>query len=231
LIAYLENSLVRRTLFHFFAAVAMVAASMVSASWGSVMRAFCFFVAVFFGASLKLDAAVVNSADVGGYSTFSDTNTGRVWLDLDNFFDDAANIGTTGFDMITAAQSAGFTFATRSDVQALLNTLPLTSGEWATYAPVMGYGRPRGIMWGMYDDGNGNPYGWAWSFSLDTSWNYLDNMEDGNTIANGGEGGATDLGIWAYQAGNASVPEPSMMAIFGLGTMGLAYRARRKAKA
>lgn len=176
-------------------------------------------------------AGVINSADVGGYSTFTDTQTGRVWLDMDNFFDAASNNGTSGFDMITAAQSAGFTFATRSDVEALLNTLPLSGGEWATYAPVMGYGIPRELIWGMYDDSSGNPYGFAWLYSSNASWNYQDDFSDANTISNQGIDSAVDMGIWAYQNGVASVPEPSTIVMLGLGAMGLAYRTRRKARA
>jgi len=85
--------------------------------------------------------AVVDSADVAGFTTFQDTVSGRVWLDMDNFFFLGANpepLGPdlvdrslyTGFEMIDAAQNAGFTFATRDDVSALLSTLPLTAGEW-----------------------------------------------------------------------------------------------------
>ena len=79
-------------------------------------------------------------------------------------------VGTTGYDMINMAQNAGFTFAARSDVEELLNTLSLSVGEWSSYASIMGHGIPRQLIWGMYDDGNDNPFGWAWSFSQDQSW-------------------------------------------------------------
>lgn len=186
--------------------------------------------AILFAVCAHSNAAVINSADVGGYSTFQDTNTGRIWLDMDNFFDAAANNGTSGFDMISAAQSAGFTFATRSDVEALLSALPLGSGEWTSYAAVMGYGIPRELIWGMYDDGNGNPYGWAYSFSDDLVWNYRDNATDANSIPNQGNTGWVDMGIWAYQTGVVSVPEPATLSILGLGLAGLAF-SRRRAKA
>jgi hypothetical protein len=66
LIAYLENSLVRRTLFHFVAAVSMVAASMVSASFGAV-------VGVDFGPGTSIpNWTNINSA--GTYTNLNDEN-------------------------------------------------------------------------------------------------------------------------------------------------------------
>ena len=80
-------------------------------------------VAMAFGIAQGVQAAVIDSADVGGLATFQDTNTGRVWLELDNFF------GKTTTEMVAAAQSAGFTFATTADVHQLLDALPLTGSE------------------------------------------------------------------------------------------------------
>ena len=78
--------------------------------------------------AVSAQAGVIDHADVGGFRTFQGTNTGRVWLDQNNFFDETTN------QMIAQANAAGFTFARRSDVDALLGSLPL-SGPIKAPAP------------------------------------------------------------------------------------------------
>ena len=47
---------------------------------------------------------MVDYADVNGLKTFQDTNTGNIWLDMNNFFDSATGTSTyTGNDMVAAA--------------------------------------------------------------------------------------------------------------------------------
>lgn len=64
-------------------------------------------------------AIVIDSADVNGFRTFTDTNTGRVWLDFDNFFN-------MSFDMMAlSATNAGFTVADSTAVNELLASVPI----------------------------------------------------------------------------------------------------------
>ncbi len=165
------------------------------------------------------NAAVVAGPTVGGFDTFTDTNTGLSWLKLDDFLNKSVS------QMMAAATSAGFTIATRSDVGSLVSTLPLdgTFATWSSYASVMGSSLSRDILWGAYGpvDLNGN-IGWAYAFS-DGNWTY-NNSAESVLLANG------DLNLWAFAA-VAAVPEPSSWTMMILGFAGVGFMAyRRKSK-
>ncbi len=188
-----------------------------------------------FGAAIVLatafgssHAAVVNSANVGSYRTFQDTSSGLVWLDMDNFFDSATGTGSmTGLQSMAAAQAAGFQVATRAQVQAMLNTLPLTGGQWAGYASIMGFGDPRDLIWGLTNDAG--TYGWAWAFSNDTAWQYSGAGGE-SAVAAGNPAGSQDLGVWAFRvADDHNVPEPGMLGLFALAAAA-GLLARRRAR-
>jgi hypothetical protein len=165
-------------------------------------------------------AAVIDWGNVGSLRTFKDTNTGRVWLDMDNFFDPTATIGSTPNNMIAIAQNAGFTFATENDVRGLLDSLPLAGGQWPSYAAVMGYGHPRQLIWGTFNDG-ADPWGWAWAYSNDLIWNYQLDVAPGNVVQNEHTPGAVDMGIWAYQTGQTVPDAGSSLLLLGMSLAGL----------
>jgi len=174
-------------------------------------------------------ATVVDSADVNGLHTFRDTNTGRIWLDLNNFYDANGNSTFTAFGMVQAAQNAGFTVATGADLSPLLASLPLDSSGslWSSYASVMGADSPRHVIWGTYNDGTLEDLGWGYAYVTETSWTMQANTVDPLLIAAGAPPGQQDLGLWAYLTASV-VPEPDTLALVGVGLAGLLAGLKRR---
>jgi hypothetical protein len=175
-------------------------------------------------ASTTVNAQVVAGGTVGGFGTFVDVNTNRVWLRMDNFFDESAD------QMLAAAQAQGFSFATQADVNQLLGSLPLNGGQWSSYAAIMGQAPNRDLIWGAYEGSNPGSVGWAFAYSDYQAWSVIDNVDSSGSIPNEGSPEA-DLNLWAFQTGTPSVPEPASWAMMvgGFGVVGGALRGRRKA--
>jgi hypothetical protein len=169
------------------------------------------------------NAAVVAGPTVAGLGTFIDTNTGRDWLRLDNFF------AETALQMQATANAAGFTVANEADVLQLTNSLPLAGGQWPAYAAVMGSAPNRQLMWGADNPAGSGNWGWAFAFNGDSAWTQVDNIFPGDQVPNNGNN-FSDENIWAFRTGG-TVPEPGVwaMMLIGLGGLGALARTRRGA--
>jgi len=157
--------------------------------------------AVVLGTASFANATIINGPNIGGYTTFQDLSTGRTWLDLNNFFNQSYS------RMAATATSLGLTLATEADVLQLVSTLPLTGGQWSTYASIMGSAPNRELIWGGYADPGTGAHGWAWSNNGDISWNdeHQTQFRD-NQVENHG-GPYADMNIWAYTYKIAGVPD------------------------
>lgn len=174
-------------------------------------------------ASTIANAQITAGGTVGGLGTFVDQNTGRVWLRMDNFFEESAD------QMIATAQAKGFSIASEADLNQLLGNLPLGGGQWSSYAAIMGQAPNRDLIWGAYQGSWQGSVGWGWAYSHDGGWNVYDNSDSSSNIPNAG-GPYADLNLWAFQTGTPSAPEPASWAMMvgGFGLVGGAMRVRRR---
>lgn len=156
----------------------------------------------------SLRANIIAVPDVDGLQAFEDTNTGLTWLGLANFYDESPD------QMMVTAEAAGFTVANLAQVQTLLNSLPLTSGQWPSYAAIMGSAPNRGLIWGDFaDPSNPTHQEWAYAYSPDQVWSYQADAlgsysgYTNDEIPNAGTD-FTDLDLWAVETGGQTgVPD------------------------
>lgn len=179
-------------------------------------------------------AGVINIPDVmigsDSFRAFQDDTTNLEWLDLDNFFS-----GYTYYGIVALLAGSGYHLATLSELQALQASIPAVPANFAAEAPIVGANYPgspyaageRSLMWGIYEDGNpSDGISYSWKFDNDTSWKVVSNVMMEGNLNNG------DLGAWVVaDAAGAEIPEPSTVALMGIGSacLVLVRRSARRA--
>jgi len=185
----------------------------------TIFKAFVISMVMAFSTSSQ--AGVINSSDVAGYGTFTDDVTGYIWLDINAFYGNAGNPHTAG-QMKSLAEAAGFTIATLTDVRDLFSHMTLAN-NWASNKAIIGDSSTRELIWGFTEsETNSTVFNWAWVWSNSTSLQASTSTYNSNDRY-------SDIGIWAFKTSNSTqVPEPTTLAIFALGILGLAARRFKK---
>jgi hypothetical protein len=135
--------------------------------------------------------------NINGLGTFKDISTGLIWLRLDNFFDISVR------SQLSSAEAAGFTWAQKSEVTSLLNTLDISStSNWDTLASIIGRAPNRTLFWGAYRPTGTTAADHGWGYAV-RGFNWTFNDNPGGTIDQIPSVGTlfADLNLWAYFVG------------------------------
>ncbi len=188
---------------------------------------------VFF-ASGYAKAGLIESVDINlngnDYSTYSDTISNFSWLDLDNWFQTGAS-----FNSVTAElNGTGYQIATLEQINAMVLSAAFdgTQTNFDLLSTIMGgITSPRGYIWGVYDDLSINS-GYAYmSVGATTMTSLAGAQSKAFNVDSYNSGIYDDLGFFVVSTqprDQIDVPEPSTLAIFALGIMGLAARRFKK---
>ena len=185
-------------------------------------------------------AAIVNGADVGGFRTFVDTSTGRVWADLDNHRVQTSTGYAYRFadydEYLDALTAAGFVWAFAGEVALLMQAYPLATGADRTAAAAtmstlasLSAGEIA-VLTGYSEYFSGDSFRQFATYDPGTDTAWWADSGIGSPLPTALEGS----GLWAYLVGpggggGGSVPLPGTLGLAGLGLVALAGRRRATA--
>jgi len=196
---------------------------------------------LFLFTGFQVNAGVIDSVDVtiGGntYTSFVDDVSGYTWLDLDNFW----GVADTYNSVVNELAGSSFSLATQAQAGSLFSSIgTVASGtEFASVAEVVGgnyigngsVGADRELIWGVLaSDTSDGLADWAFDLApLDGTMRFGSNRIGSLTTLSAYNVRYMDLGAWVVSTTLvAQVPEPSIIALFGLGLVGIGFARRRQ---
>ncbi|MCP3686879.1 MAG: PEP-CTERM sorting domain-containing protein [Gammaproteobacteria bacterium] len=180
---------------------------------------------LFLFAGFQVQAVITDNGIIDGFDTFKSDVDGSVWIDLDAWEGYGfSNSATLMNDLSATLSGTAFVLASSSDVLNMISDSGLDnpSLSWVTIAGVIGLSGPP-----FYNT-------WTGAYTADTSASDQYMVGAGSSSAAwsaefqnvSAQGAPTAYGIWARAS--STVPEPSIIALFGVGLIGLGCARRRK---